>query len=1042
MSNNFKNLASQQDTLTANFPTIHRTYTMNKTQAVSKCTAISNYGAMHRTYTMNKMRALNKHQWTFNYGDINRTNTMNKDKAQPIIIATKPCENTPFLQGFYWLVFFYLCFHSTSLTAQIPHFRQHPFPEIIDLLDTIKNAPPLELNCLTQTPDGILWLGSNRGLIRYNGTEIQLFPTETGVTALFSSVKRGLWLGCANGQISYFGKNNITIWQREEALPKVKITDFAEDTSGNLWFSTYGAGVYCFDQKRVYHFTTKDNLVANVVNAITSNQANEILLATDKGLSICQLIKGNKIIRNVTNTNDLADLTIKAFAKLPLGNVSAGFNNGYFGNILTHNWLKINGAISCLTQFEPNGFVIGTEENGVYFADLLYDRIDKVPPSVGRHIKRTFKDNEGNIWVISDKNKLFSANSRFIPYKTGLSNMQAVAKNTATASTVKAKNMLIGTKGGAFNFDIKTGQTERFLTANVSSFSTSFNTPFISSFDAGLFLKSDKETVHLTAENGLSNPHISTLINRKDTSWAASLGGLFRLISTPLGWEIINFNVNDGLSTDAIHTVFEDSQRHIWLGTEGRGVTFFNAKSSFKHFNTSKQNTALGTIKSIVEVPKGTIWLANTEGSFFCGNETTGFTVLSNAKKIGHQILTGMSVDGQGNIVVLTNKGLELIDPTRKNRARFGTEIGLSSFDSSLNPFCTDDINSFWCVTSTDLIRMPYVGSYQKTRPTPILKDVKISMQNIDFETITSFSANQNYLTFDIEGVWLTNPESVRCRYKLVGIDPAWQTTKVNSITYPNLPAGHYTFCLQASLTDDFTGADETLYTFDIAKPIWRQWWFLLLMLVVSGYLFYLFIKKREDNLTKEAALKRDKVVSQLELLKSQISPHFLFNSFNTLIATIENDPKSAVEFTEHLSDFYRNILKIRQKDVISIQEEQELLTNYIFLLEKRHGNNLHITMHLTGCFDRKIVPLTLQILVENAVKHNVVSKSRPLSILIAETENGFIEVKNNVQKKLNTEVGTGFGLSSLSSRYELLTGKKVDIVETKDVFWVRIPMI
>ena len=201
-------------------------------------------------------------------------------------------------------------------------------------------------------------------------------------------------------------------------------------------------------------------------------------------------------------------------------------------------------------------------------------------------------------------------------------------------------------------------------------------------------------------------------------------------------------------------------------------------------------------------------------------------------------------------------------------------------------------------------------------------------------------------------------------------------------------------------------------------------------------------MKRREDILNKEAALKQDKIISQLELLKSQISPHFLFNSFNTLIATIENDPKSAVEFTEHLSDFYRSILHTREKDVITIKEEQELLTSYIFLLHKRHGETLTIKMNLINCLDKKIVPLSLQILVENAVKHNVVSKSRPLSILISETENGYIEIKNNVQKKLNIEVGTGFGLSSLMSRYQLLTSKKMEIIETNDVFLVRIPMI
>jgi hypothetical protein len=321
------------------------------------------------------------------------------------------------------------------------------------------------------------------------------------------------------------------------------------------------------------------------------------------------------------------------------------------------------------------------------------------------------------------------------------------------------------------------------------------------------------------------------------------------------------------------------------------------------------------------------------------------------------------------------------------------------------------------------------------------LRGVKILMQEVDYEAVSRFSFSDNYLTFNIDGVWLTNPQAVRFRYKLEGLDPYWQTTKENTLTYPNIPSGHYTFRLQTSLTDDFTGADEVTYSFDIDKPIWLQWWFLLLSMLVLGSLLYFFIKNREQRLRKEETLKQDKIIAQLELLKSQISPHFLFNSFNTLIDTIENDPKSAVEFTEHLSDFYRNILQVREKNVISIQEELNLLNNYVFLLKKRHGDTLNISIDIPH-LDRQIVPLTLQLLVENAVKHNVVSKSKPLRIVISETADGFIEIKNNNQKKLNVEKGTGFGLSSLINRYQLLTAKKMEQIETNDTFLVRIPMV
>jgi ligand-binding sensor domain-containing protein len=959
-----------------------------------------------------------------------------------------PCDAVKPSQGFCCFLFF-ICLFSTASTAQIPLFRPHLFPENVDVLDTSKNAKRLELYCLTQTPDGMLWLGSNKGLIRYNGIETQLFSTKSSVTALFSSPKTGLWLGCANGYIGAFHRDKIAYWQRDDHAPKSKITGFAEDTLGNFWFSTYGDGAYCFDGKQLSNFTTNDRLASNKIAAIVSNKSGEILLATDSGMGICRFLKGNKFVRNVSNAHagGLPDLAVKTFAHLPASDVYAGFQNGYFGNLATHNWFKINGDISCATHFEQDGLVVGTTDNGLFFVDVFHDRIDKVPASVGKQIQAVFRDNEGNIWVISDKNKVFSANCRFIPYKTGLQTMQALGKGTAADVVMKEKNVLIGTKDGAYNFDIKTGQIARHLSEHVNVISivnAPSGLPFVGTYGTGLFVKTPSDWAHFTDKKDLNNLTIYSMTQYADTLWLATLSGLFRCVMKPNvsvnDWETRHYDMNNGLSTDFIYKVFRDSLHHIWLGTNGKGATFFDGRQ-FKHFNKTKDNNgSLGSVVGIVESPKGTIWLANTEGSIFYGDGANGFTALSGFSNV-HQILTAMSLDVLGNIVVMTNKGIDVIQPMTKSRTRFGADMGLSGFESGLNPFCRTDNLNFWCATSTDLIRMPFLNAAQRLQPMPMLRGVKVLMQDIDFQQVNRFSFSDNYLTFNIDGVWLSNPQAVRFRYKLDGLDPFWQTTKEHSLTYPNIPSGHYSFRLQTSLTDDFTGADEAVYAFDIAKPIWLKWWFLLLSLLVLGSLLTYFVKKRENRLRHEATLKQDKIIAQLELLKSQISPHFLFNSFNTLIDTIENDPKSAVEFTEHLSDFYRSILQVRKKDVISIQEELNLLNNYVFLLQKRHGKTLKISIDIKQ-LEKNIVPLTLQLLVENAVKHNVVSKSRPLSIFITETADGFIEISNNNQKKLNKEEGTGFGLSSLVNRYQLLTHKKVEQTETNDTFLVRIPMV
>jgi ligand-binding sensor domain-containing protein len=940
-------------------------------------------------------------------------------------------------------VFFLFLLTFQLIQAQIPHFQQHPL--------SIENAELLELNCLAQTPDGVLWLGSNRGLIRYNGLQMQLYPTQSPVTALFAQPKHGLWLGFENGEIATFNRQKITLWQREEGLPKVKITGFAEDTSGNFWFSTYGEGAYCFDGTHLYNFNADDKLLGNDIYAIAKNAKGQILLATDNGISFCQFDKGKKTFNNESSTEKLPDLIVKAFGQNPLGDVFAGFYNGSVGNVATQNWLKIQGIVSTMTLMGTTNMVVGTEDNGLFFVDFLNNRVDKVPNTsspntqvkggvmggVGRKIQSTFADNEGNIWVISDKNKLFSANFRFISYKTDLTDIQAV-------TTLSPNEMLIGTKDGVFSYDIKTGKSQRFLPdkVNVISLFNHFGYPFMGTYGSGLFLKKLNETsiTHFTEKNGLTNLNIFSVATRDDTLWVATLGGIFRILDGPKGWDFVNYNSRNGLSTDFIYKIFEDSQDRIWLGTDGKGATLFDGQT-FHHYDKSKENTAFGSVVGIVESPKGTIWLANTEGALFYGDEVSGFVELSRPKGFMRQSLTGLATDAQGNVVVLTNNGISLINPKSKNRTSFGSEMGLATFESGINPFCLTPTSDLWFATSTDLVRMPFMSGYQKMKPTPILRGVNVLMEAIDFETIKSFSHTQNYLTFDIEGVWLTNPQAVRFRYQLEGLDPNWQLTKEHSLTYPNLPAGTYTFHLQASLSDDFTGADEVKYTFSIEKPFWLQAWFILLSIATIGGLIYWFVKKREERLNHEADIKREKIESQLEMLKSQISPHFLFNSFNTLIATIENDPKAAVEYTERLSDFYRNILQVREKNTISLREELILLDNYIFLLRKRHGDALIVDVQVTS-LEKSVVPLTFQLLVENAVKHNVVSKSRPLSISVHETPEGFIEVSNSIRKKLDKERGTGFGLSSLISRYQLLTAHKLEAIETEHTFLVKIPIL
>jgi LytS/YehU family sensor histidine kinase len=196
-----------------------------------------------------------------------------------------------------------------------------------------------------------------------------------------------------------------------------------------------------------------------------------------------------------------------------------------------------------------------------------------------------------------------------------------------------------------------------------------------------------------------------------------------------------------------------------------------------------------------------------------------------------------------------------------------------------------------------------------------------------------------------------------------------------------------------------------------------------------------------ERRVKRAASLQRRQVESQLQTLKAQINPHFLFNSFNTLASVIEDDPHTAVEYVENLSDFYRSILKYREKNLIPLREEIEIIKSYIYILNKRYGAGLRIKLP-EKLPDVWIVPMVLQILVENAVKHNVISERRPLDIWVRIENDNAIVVENTLQKKQISEDSTGFGLHSIISRYALLSNRPVRVGQTQQVFFVIIPAL
>ena len=196
-------------------------------------------------------------------------------------------------------------------------------------------------------------------------------------------------------------------------------------------------------------------------------------------------------------------------------------------------------------------------------------------------------------------------------------------------------------------------------------------------------------------------------------------------------------------------------------------------------------------------------------------------------------------------------------------------------------------------------------------------------------------------------------------------------------------------------------------------------------------------------NLQRSEALAKENIRSQFEALKNQLDPHFLFNSMNTLAALIDEYNEPAQKYLEQLSDVYRYVLMSKQKETVPLHEEWAFVESYIYLNKARFRDNLIVHNELSESAMQQLVPpLSLQLLVENAIKHNVVSKDRPLTLRLSIDAHGYITVENNVQKKNILEKSTKTGLQNMINRYALLTDERVEVLQTADVFSVKIPTL
>ena len=236
---------------------------------------------------------------------------------------------------------------------------------------------------------------------------------------------------------------------------------------------------------------------------------------------------------------------------------------------------------------------------------------------------------------------------------------------------------------------------------------------------------------------------------------------------------------------------------------------------------------------------------------------------------------------------------------------------------------------------------------------------------------------------------------------------------------------------------------------------IWKTTLFLPSIIMYCGYVIFIslffmvfvninyIIEDWRNSILKNENLEKENIKAKLEALQTQLSPHFLFNNFNIIDALIETNPDLARKYIQGLSTVFRYILDNKNRELVTLESELHFIKEFMFLMETRFDKNILLRIVLPKeCLRLYIPPVSLQLIIENAIKHNEISSRNQLTIAIESKEQDYLTVSNNIKVKKGISKGTGTGLNNISERYRYLTSKEIMVNHDKNNYQISIPLL
>lgn len=849
---------------------------------------------------------------------------------------------------------------SIASVGQTPHF---------ETLKAIKNKNNVQVNTIFQDNSSFIWIGTNQGLVKYNGFEFNLYTSSNNlsnndITAIAQDSLGALWVGHRNGAISIIDDGEISTFKPEEGQSNAEISSFLVSDKNSIWFTTLGEGVYYWggqNRKRIYNINTDDGLLDNYTYSIVQGEKSVFYIATDKGISVYDTIQ-NKIIDSLTMSDGLPDNIVKHICYTSDKTLWIAMEDGgicrYNPNTKEfkpiENWMF--GSINNFIALNKNELWVSTKRNGIIKIIIdekgkpWYKSFEKKQGLLNNQTKTIFLDNEKNIWIGFKEGLMLKKNNRieFLDTENDF-NLNNVQNLTFDING----NLWVATQEGLYRVtfsEMGKIETKKILDNPKFSF-LSFLSVYCDSegfiwagtYGDGVYRINTKDLSYkvYTTKEGLANNNVISITGKNDLILFSTLGGGVSSFNNKSLKFTKTYSIDNGLSSNYIYSSYIDSKNGLWFGTDGGGVSCLS-NGIFRKCHDEKDSLFSQVFYSITEDDKRKIWLASSDKGIYI-YDGSNFKIINELNGLRTNAIKSVTKTQNGDIVLVSDEGIDLYNSKDESFESWGEEDRVAYLGPNLNSLTTSSNGLVWIGTQNGIIVMnPLYDSSALHEPALQITSKLLYSKPITKDKV-KFKYFENYFSFQFIGHWYKAPGKLLYRYKLEGADMDWSPpTRTLQAFYSNLRSGDYCFIVQVSHSPGkWISSPEATYSFTIKPPFYFTWWFIttLVILIIIGV--YTFIKYRiaklerdKDILEEEVRKRTHEIQMQKEEIESQRdeieAQHHYVSKQRDQIATQNRDIKASIEYASRIQqamlpptellkeNFKEHFIFFNPKDIVS----------------------------------------------------------------------------------------------------------------------------